>query len=95
MYYTLIHNKDVAFKGFLRGCRPTRLNHVILVFSVFLFYVSPLASTLTYITWYNTSLLIIIFIFNIGDKAMAKALRIEMGRWGLHEEGYLCSKNTY
>ena len=65
MYYILIHNKDVALKGFLHGCRPTRLNHVTLVFSVFLFYASPSASTLAYTTWYNTSLLIIIFIFNM------------------------------
>ena len=58
LYYTFIHNKDVALKGFLRGCRPTRLNHVTLVFSVFLFYASLSASTLAYTTWYNTSLLI-------------------------------------
>ena len=55
MYYTLIHNKDVALKGFLRGCRPTRLNHVTLVFTVFLFYASSSASTLAYTTWYITS----------------------------------------
>ena len=36
--YTLIHNKDVALKGFLCGCRSLRLNHVTLVFTVFLFY---------------------------------------------------------
>ena len=53
MYYTLIHNKDVAF---LRGCRPSRLNHITLVFSVFRFYASPSASTLAYTTWYNTSM---------------------------------------
>ena len=51
---TLLHNKDVALKGFLRGCRPTRLNNVTLVFSVFLFYTFPFTSTLTYTTWYNT-----------------------------------------
>ena len=47
---TLLHNKDVTLKGFLRGCRPTRLNHVTLVFSVFLFYASHYASTLVYTT---------------------------------------------
>ena len=47
---TLLHNKDVTLKGFLRGCRPTRLNHITLVFSVFLFYASPSASTLAYTT---------------------------------------------
>ena len=51
---TLSDNKDVALKGFLRGCRPSRLNHVTLVFLVFLFYTSPSASTLAYTTWYNT-----------------------------------------
>ena len=49
---TLLHNKDVALKGFLCGCRPTRLNHVTLVFSVFLFYASPSASTLLYTLFY-------------------------------------------
>ena len=63
MYYTLIHNKDVTLKGFLRGCRSSRLNHVTLVFTVFLFYAFFSASTLVYTTWYNTSLLIIIIIF--------------------------------
>ena len=46
MYYALIHNKDVALKGFLRGCRPSRQNHVTLVFTMFLFYVSSSASIL-------------------------------------------------
>ena len=41
LYYILTHNKDVALKGFLRECRPSRLNHVTLVFTVFLFYASP------------------------------------------------------
>ena len=52
---TLLHNKDVTLNGFLRGCRLTRLNHVTLVFSVFLFYASHSVSTLAYTTWYNTS----------------------------------------
>ena len=52
---TLLHNKDVVLKGFLRGCRPTRLNHVTLVFLVFLFYTFLSASTLAYTIWYNTS----------------------------------------
>ena len=43
---TLLHNKDVALKRFLRGCRLTRLNHVTLVFLVFLFYASSFASIL-------------------------------------------------
>ena len=43
---TLLYNKDVALKGFLHGCRLTRLNHITLVFSVFLLYASPSASTL-------------------------------------------------
>ena len=30
-----LHNKDVGLKGFLCGCRPTRLNHVTLIFSVY------------------------------------------------------------
>ena len=65
---TLLHNKDVALKGFLLGCRSTRLNHVTLVFTVFLFYTSSFASTLAYTTWYNTSLLII-FIFKMVSKS--------------------------
>ena len=52
---TFLYNKDVALKGFLRGCRPSRLNHVTLVFLVFLFYAPPSAFTLAYTTWYNTS----------------------------------------
>ena len=51
----ILHNKDITLKGFLRGRRPTSLKHVTLVFLVFLFYASPSASTLTYITWYNTT----------------------------------------
>ena len=51
---TLLHNKDVALKGFLRGCRLSRLNHVTLVFSVFLFYTSPSAFTLAYTIWYQS-----------------------------------------
>ena len=50
--YTLLYNKDVGLKGFLRGCKPSRLNHVTLMFSVFLFYTSPSASILAYSTWY-------------------------------------------
>ena len=42
------YNKDVTFKGFICGCRPSRLNHVTLVFSVFLFYTSSSTSTLAY-----------------------------------------------
>ena len=49
--YTLLYNKDVGLKGFLRGSRPSRLNHVTLVFLVFLFYTSPTTSTLAYTTW--------------------------------------------
>ena len=43
---TLLHNKDVALKGFLHRYRLTRLNHVTLVFSTFLFYASISTSTL-------------------------------------------------
>ena len=49
---TLLYIKDVTLKEFLCGCRPTRLNHITLVFSMFLFYVSPSASTLAYTTWH-------------------------------------------
>ena len=67
---TFLYNKDVAFKGFLCGRRLTRLNHVTLVFSVFLFYDSPSTSILAYITWYthrvvnifNNSIPLIIYI---------------------------------
>ena len=52
---TLLYNKNVALKGFLHGCRPTRLNHVTLMFLMFLFYVFPSAFTLVYTVWYNTS----------------------------------------
>ena len=58
-YSTIVlHNKNVALEGFFCGCKPTRLNHVTLVFSMFLFYVSPSASTLAYTTQYNILLLI-------------------------------------
>ena len=58
-YSTIVlHNKNVALEGFFCGCKPTRLNHVTLVFSMFLFYASPSASTLAYTTQYNTLLLI-------------------------------------
>ena len=53
MYYTLIHNKDVALKRFLRGYRPLRLSHVTLVFIVFLFYASLSASTIAYTSIYK------------------------------------------
>ena len=53
-YTTLLHNKDVTPKDFFYGHRPIRLNHVSLVFLVFLFYISPSTSTLAYSTWYNT-----------------------------------------
>ena len=49
---TLLYIKDVTLKEFLCGCRPTRLNHITLVFSMFLFYASPSASTLAYTTWH-------------------------------------------
>ena len=52
---TLLHNKNVALKRLLCGCRSTRLNHVTFIFSVFLFYASSSTSTLAYTTWYNTS----------------------------------------
>ena len=52
---TLLYNKNVTLKGFFRGCKPIRLNHVTLMFLVFLFYASSPASTLAYTTWYNTS----------------------------------------
>ena len=42
---TLLYNKDVALKGFLCGRRPTRLNHITLIF---LFYTSLSTSTLAY-----------------------------------------------
>ena len=51
---TLLHNKDVALKRFLCGCRPTRLNHVTFIFSMFLFYASSSTSNLAYTTWFNT-----------------------------------------
>ena len=50
---TLLHDKDVTLKGFLHGHRPTKLNHVTLMFSVFLFYTSSSASTLAHTTWYT------------------------------------------
>ena len=56
---TLLYNKDVHLKGFLRirGCRSTRLNHVTLVFSMFLFYFSSFTSILVYKTWYSALLI--------------------------------------
>ena len=67
----LLYNKNVTLKGFLRRRRPTRLNYVTLVFSVFLFYDSPSTSILAYITWYthrivnifNNSIPLIIYIY--------------------------------
>ena len=52
-YTTFLHNKNVTLKGFLCRRMSTKLNHVILVFSVFLFYVISSTSTLAYITWYT------------------------------------------
>ena len=51
----LLQNKVVALRRFLREHRSTRLNHVTLMFLVFLFYTFPFASTLAYTTWYNIS----------------------------------------
>ena len=47
---TLLYNKDVAFKRFLCECRLTKLNHVTLVSSVFLFYAFSSVPTLAYTT---------------------------------------------
>ena len=78
----LLYNKNVTLKGFLRRRRPTRLNHVTLVFLVFLFYDSPSTSILAYITWYthrvvnifNNSipLIIYIYIYIMKDKMRGK-----------------------
>ena len=61
LYYTLTY-KDIAFKGILCARRPTRLNHITLMFSVlFLFCAFPFASILAYTTWNNTSRYLYIF----------------------------------